>query len=310
MSIRHLDRLLLPRSVAVLGASHRPGAIGTRVWQHLRAGGFAGPVHPVNLKHARLDGLPVFARVADLPAAPDLALICTPARTVARLVAELGAAGCRAAVIVGTGLSAAEQQAALDAARPHLLRLLGPDSLGVLSPHIGLACRPGPRRRTAGRAGLHLAVRRGGQRDAGLGRQPGASACRTWCRWASTATSIPATCSTTSRATAAPAPSCSMSNRSPSPRKFMSAARAAARNKPVIVVKAGRAGPGPAGRGLAHRRPGRLRHRLSTPPSAAPACCGWTTLQELFMAAATLARFRAQPRRGADHPRPTAAAPA
>ena len=56
----------------------------------------------------------------------------------------------------------------------------------------------------------------------------------------------------------------------------MSAARAAARNKPVIVVKAGRSRAGPGGRGLAHRRAGRLRRRSSTPPSAAPACCAWT----------------------------------
>jgi len=290
MSIRHLDRLLLPRSVAVLGASHRPGAIGTRVWQHLRAGGFAGPVYPVNLKHARLDGLPVFARVADLPAAPDLALICTPARTVARLVAELGAAGCRAAVIVGTGLSAAEQQAALDAARPHLLRLLGPDSLGVLSPHIGLraglahvAARPGElafisQSGAVASAMLDWAASRGIGLShlVALGEHCDVDAGDLLDRFASDGRTRAILLYVESIA---------------SPRKFMSAARAAARNKPVIVVKAGRAGQGLraaashsgalAGSDIVHdaaiRRAGMLRV---------------DTLQELFMAAATLARFR------------------
>ena len=290
MSIRHLDRLLLPRSVAVLGASHRPGAIGTRVWQHLRAGGFAGPVHPVNLKHARLDGLPVFARVADLPAAPDLALICTPARTVARLVAELGAAGCRAAVIVGTGLSAAEQQAALDAARPHLLRLLGPDSLGVLSPHIGLraglahvAAQPGElafisQSGAVASAMLDWAASRGIGLShlVALGEHCDVDAGDLLDRFASDGRTRAILLYVESIA---------------SPRKFMSAARAAARNKPVIVVKAGRAGQGLraaashsgalAGSDIVHdaaiRRAGMLRV---------------DTLQELFMAAATLARFR------------------
>ncbi|HET7836116.1 MAG TPA: GNAT family N-acetyltransferase [Variovorax sp.] len=290
MSIRHLDRLLLPRSVAVLGASHRPGAIGTRVWQHLRAGGFAGPVYPVNPKHARLDGLPVFARVADLPAAPDLALICTPARTVARLVAELGAAGCRAAVIVGTGLSAAEQQAALDAARPHLLRLLGPDSLGVLSPHIGLraglahvAAQPGElafisQSGAVASAMLDWAVSRGVGLShlVALGEHCDVDAGDLLDRFASDGRTRAILLYVESIA---------------SPRKFMSAARAAARNKPVIVVKAGRAGQGLraaashsgalAGSDIVHdaaiRRAGMLRV---------------DTLQELFMAAATLARFR------------------
>ncbi|MDM0072253.1 GNAT family N-acetyltransferase [Variovorax sp. J31P207] len=290
MSIRHLDRLLLPRSVAVLGASHRPGAIGTRVWQHLRAGGFAGPVYPVNPKHARLDGLPVFARVADLPAAPDLALICTPARTVARLVAELGAAGARAAVIVGTGLSAAEQQAALDAARPHLLRLLGPDSLGVLSPHIGLraglahvAAPPGElafisQSGAVASAMLDWAASRGVGLShlVALGDHCDVDAGDLLDRFASDGRTRAILLYVESIA---------------SPRKFMSAARAAARNKPVIVVKAGRAGQGLraaashsgalAGSDIVHdaaiRRAGMLRVE---------------TLQELFMAAATLARFR------------------
>ena len=138
MTIRHLDRLLTPASVAVFGASNRSGSVGATVWRNLRAGHFAGPVYAVNPKHSTLDGVPVYATAGQLPAAPDLALLCTPAHTVAPLVAELGALGTRAVVIVTAGLTPAQKQAALDAAKPHLMRLLGPNCIGLLSPHIGL----------------------------------------------------------------------------------------------------------------------------------------------------------------------------
>ena len=62
MSIRHLDRLLEPKSVVVIGASDRVGSVGNAVWRNLRAGHFAGPIYAVNPKHATLDAVGVFAR--------------------------------------------------------------------------------------------------------------------------------------------------------------------------------------------------------------------------------------------------------
>ena len=138
MSIRHLDRLLSPRSVAVVGASDRAGSVGAAVGRNLRAGRFAGPVFAVNSARATIDGEPVFACIADLPEPPDLAIVCTPPDTVASILAELGGRGTRAAIVMTAGLGAARRQAALDAARPHLLRVLGPNCLGLLSPHLGL----------------------------------------------------------------------------------------------------------------------------------------------------------------------------
>ena len=70
MSIRHLDQLLNPRSVALIGASDRPGSVGATVWRNLRAGHFAGPVHAVNPRLKSLDGEPVYAEVSALPSAP------------------------------------------------------------------------------------------------------------------------------------------------------------------------------------------------------------------------------------------------
>src|SRR5688572_13971707 len=110
MSIRHLDQLLAPRSVVVVGASNRPGSVGATVWRNLRAGTFAGPVFGVNPKHAALDGVKLARRVADLPEAPDLAVLCAPPDTVAGLIDELGRLGTRAAIVMTAGLSAAQKQ--------------------------------------------------------------------------------------------------------------------------------------------------------------------------------------------------------
>lgn len=140
MSIKHLDRLLAPRSAAVIGASGKPHRVGTRVLANLAAGGFAttGKIWPVNPKYTELHGMPCYARVAALPEAPDLAIICTPVATIVGLIAELGARGTRAVIVMTEVSGRAQRQALLDAARPHLLRILGPGSIGLQAPALGL----------------------------------------------------------------------------------------------------------------------------------------------------------------------------
>lgn len=138
MSLRNLDSLFDPASVAVIGASLRPASVGATVWRNLSTGTFAGAVYPVNPKYTELDGRKTYARVADLPQVPELAVICTPPETVPGIVRELAERGTRAAIILSAGLNAEQKQATLDAARPHLLRLLGPNCIGLLSPHAGL----------------------------------------------------------------------------------------------------------------------------------------------------------------------------
>lgn len=141
MSIRNLNCLFKPRSVAVIGASDNPQRIGTRVLANLVEGGFGGAVWPLNPKHEQLRGLRCYAKVAALPEAPSLAILCTPPATIPGLIAELGARGTRAAIVMTAGLGAHKagggrsvRQAMLDAARPHLLRILGPGSVGLLAP--------------------------------------------------------------------------------------------------------------------------------------------------------------------------------
>ncbi|MET0323207.1 MAG: GNAT family N-acetyltransferase [Duganella sp.] len=141
MSTRNLDRLFDPRTVAVIGASDKPYRIGTRVLANLAAGGLAaggGRIWPVNPKYTELQGMPCHARVSALPAAPDLAILCTPPATIPGLIAELGARGTRAVIVMTAITGRALRQAMLDAARPYLLRILGPGSLGVQSPAQGL----------------------------------------------------------------------------------------------------------------------------------------------------------------------------
>ncbi len=291
MSIRHLDRLMQPRSVAVIGASDRIGSVGMTAWRNLRAGSFAGAIRAVNPKHATLDGEAVFAAVSDLPEAPDLAVICTPPATLPGLVDALGRRGTRAAIVMTAGLDSDQKQASLAAARPHLIRLLGPKCLGLLTPRLGLNASfahtdalPGDVAFVSQSGGLLTAVL-----DWAKTRRIGFS------HMVSLGESIDVDLGDLLDYLARDARTHSILlyvESMASARKFMSAARAAARNKPVIVVKAGRAGNGvgaaathtgaPAGSDAvfdaAIRRAGMLRVE---------------TLQDLFVAAETLARFGA-----------------
>jgi hypothetical protein len=92
MSVRHLNHFFAPGAVAVIGASKRPGSVGATVLANLASGGFEGPIWPVNPKYRDIEGLPAWRDVADLPHAPELAVICTPAPTVPGIIAVLGAA--------------------------------------------------------------------------------------------------------------------------------------------------------------------------------------------------------------------------
>lgn len=145
MSIRNLKHLFEPASVALIGASSRPQSLGATVLQNLLAGGFIGPIMPVNPKYENLSGLKVYPSVSRLPNPPDLAIICTPPATVPGIIGDLGKLGTKAAIVLTAGLSATRDMRGrsirdlmLAAAKPHLLRILGPNCVGLLVPGIGL----------------------------------------------------------------------------------------------------------------------------------------------------------------------------
>ncbi|MBK9080159.1 MAG: bifunctional acetate--CoA ligase family protein/GNAT family N-acetyltransferase [Hyphomicrobium sp.] len=137
MTIRNLDKLLAPGSVAFAGASPEAGSVGYNVARNLLAGGFAGEIFFLNPKHKRVLDPPCHASVFDLPRAPDLAVIATPPQTVPGLIADFAKMGTRAAMVITAGLGAGKQQM-LDAAKPSCFRILGPNCLGLMLPPLGL----------------------------------------------------------------------------------------------------------------------------------------------------------------------------
>src|SRR5512141_937935 len=250
MNFVYLERMFRPRSVAVVGANNRPQRVGNVIMRNLLASGFDGPIMPVNPRYDAVAGVLTYPDVASLPRTPDLAILCTPAETVPDIVDELGARGTRAAIVVARGLATTTdargrnlQERTLAAAKAHRIRILGGGTLGLQVPSIGLNASfsrvkalPGnigfvsqsdsvgtlvldwahPRR-----VGFSHFVSLGDAADIGfgevldyLGSDPDTRAILLYIE--------------------------SLRER----RTFMAAARGAARNKPVLAIKAGRPGPG------------------------------------------------------------------
>src|SRR5215831_14725559 len=105
MSVRNLDKLFKPRSIGLIGATPRPGAVGGVVARNLRRAAFGGELMLVNPHHSTIDGSTVYPNVTSLPQAPDLAIIVTPPETIPSLIGELGEHGTRAAVVITAGFA-------------------------------------------------------------------------------------------------------------------------------------------------------------------------------------------------------------
>ena len=144
MPAHYLQPLLAPKSVALVGATEREGALGNIVYRNLAGAGLRGALYAVNPKHATLFGAKAYARLAELPEKPDLAVIVTPARTVPGIVREAGAAGIKAAAVLTSGFGEtgdagkALQADLVHAARAAGVRVLGPNCLGLIRTDAGL----------------------------------------------------------------------------------------------------------------------------------------------------------------------------
>lgn len=140
MRPHYLSRLFAPEAVAVIGASERPGSVGGRVLRNLLDAGYRGRLYPVNPAHDNVFGLPCHARIDEVGARPDLAVIATPAPTVPDLVGACGEHGIALAVVMSAGFGEAgpegrEREDRLRAAaRAHGVRILGPNCLGLMRP--------------------------------------------------------------------------------------------------------------------------------------------------------------------------------
>jgi len=143
MTLRSLDTLFNPSSIALVGASKTPGSVGWVLARNLMAGGFDGPIMPVNPKHRAIGGVLAWPNVASLPVVPELAVISTPVDVVPGVVAELREKGCKAAVVITAGFGEGGERAGAERAEALRraagdMRILGPNVLGLMVPSAGL----------------------------------------------------------------------------------------------------------------------------------------------------------------------------
>ncbi len=138
MTVRNLNYFFQPKRVALVGASERPGSIGLHVAENLLRAGFQGEIGFVNPRRTTVLGKPCYASSGSLPFVPELAVVATPPHAVPTVIAELGRKGCRAAVVITAGVTGNLAQQMRDAARPYLLRIIGPNCLGIQVPYLNL----------------------------------------------------------------------------------------------------------------------------------------------------------------------------
>jgi acetyltransferase len=298
MSTYRLDKLFAPRSLVIVGASPREGSLGRHILRNAIGAGFSGRVHLVNAEHPQIDGVPAVASIAALAEPPDLAVIAVPPAAVPETVAAAAAKGVAAAIIITAGLGhgpGSLAEATLTAARPHGMRLIGPNCLGVMVPAAKLNASFAARMPAGGDLAL---ISQSGAIVAGMvewaaQRAIGFSAVVSIGDQADVDLGDLLDHFANDRATRA---ILLYVESVKDARKFMSAARAAARAKPVIGIKAGRhaeaaraaathTGALAGSDGVydaAFRRAGLLRVR---------------DLDDLFDAAETLARLRPFPGR-------------
>ncbi|MDP2808691.1 MAG: GNAT family N-acetyltransferase [Rhodocyclaceae bacterium] len=320
MTVRNLEFLFRPKSVAVVSdagprsrhtrdsasrrASGNPRAQGADgpslyaevVLRNLAAGGFSGPVNAVTAKKRSLFGIGAHIHIDELDVVPDLAVVCAALDDVPQIIAQLGARGTRA-VIVGpslrekmTGSEVLDvRKAILDAARPYLIRVLGPGSGGLVVPASGLNASVATVTATPGKIALvaqstavaAAVLERACSKGIGFSSvlHLGASIdidLADVLDWLAADPDTEAILVQFDTVTVG--------------RKFMSAARAAARNKPVVAIRGAR---------VEARRPGDRPFTTDDVYEAALRRAGWVridTLEDLFDAAEAMARVR--PMRG------------
>ncbi|MDH5832646.1 GNAT family N-acetyltransferase [Luteimonas kalidii] len=298
MSTYRLESVFAPAAVAVVGGSPRARSAGRAVMRNLRQGGYTGRIGWVTPRHREIDGIATVKRLRDLPWVPDLVVITAPAAVVPQLVAEAAELGVGAAVLLTAAPEPdrdALHAAIAAAARPHGMRILGPHCLGILSAHGGLnasiaarAPQPGDLALVSESSAIAAALV-----EWGVSRSIGFS------KVVSLGDAIDVDFAdlldhlATDRHTRA---ILLYVEHVGNARKFMSAARAAARAKPVVVVRAAR--PQPPARiaevGLLALAPAEAVHAAAFRRAG---LLQVEALDELFAAAETLANLRTFPGR-------------
>lgn len=144
MVVLDLDKIFKPKSVAIVGASDQEGSVGYALLQNLTQHGYQGEVFLVNIRKKEILGRKAYAKLEDVPAEVDLAIIATPAKTVPDLVEDCGRCGIKGVIIVSAGFKEIGQEGRLleekikKIREKYSLRIIGPNCLGVIRPDIGL----------------------------------------------------------------------------------------------------------------------------------------------------------------------------
>ena len=298
MSTYRLKSIFEPGSVAVIGGSPRARSAGRAVMRNLHASGYAGKIGWVSPRHPHIDGLATVARLRDLGWIPDLVIVTAPASIVPALVAEAAQAGVGAAVVLTDDLGPGRDAfaaAIAAAARPHGMRILGPHCLGILSSHARLNASIAARTPMAGDLALvsESSAIAAALVEWGVSRSIGFSAVVSLGNAIDVDFADLLDYLATDRHTRA---ILLYVEHVGNARKFMSAARAAARAKPVVVVKSGRPQP--------PRSVAEAGIRALAPPDAVHAAAfrragllQVDALDELFAAAETLSAVHTFPGR-------------
>jgi acetyltransferase len=142
MSRHYLEKIFAPSSIAVIGASDKPGSVGMKVFRNLSQEAFNGKIYAINPKHDQVQDKPCFSSVKKIKESIDLAVIATPAKTLPDIIVECGEKGIRAAIILSSGFSEigkdgqALEKTVLDLAKHYQIHLVGPNCLGIMRPHF------------------------------------------------------------------------------------------------------------------------------------------------------------------------------
>jgi acetyltransferase len=298
MSVYRLSSLLAPRSVALIGASPRPGSVGHAVMKNIVAAGFRGQSGVVNARYGLIGEITTVDSLAKLPFVPELVIVTAPAPAIPGIIAEAGALGVAGAVIISAGLghgTGSLSEATEQAARQHGMRLIGPNCIGILMPNVRLNASFAAHMPAAGNLAL---ISQSGAIAAGMvdwASQRGVG----FSGIVSVGDQLDVDIADLLDYFALDSGTKAILlyvEAIKDARKFMSAARAAARVKPVIVVKAGRMAQGAKAAAThtgalagaddvydaAFRRAGMLRV---------------SDLRELFDCVETLSRVKAPPGR-------------
>src|SRR5271157_2129153 len=274
-----LEAFFTPQNIAVIGATEKAGSIGRTIVWNLMKSPFGGPIFPVNPKRRSVLGIKAHPRIGAVPDLVDLAIVATPAPTVPDLIGECVEAGVWAAIVVSAGFKeigaegAALERRIMDQAGRGRMRVIGPNSLGVMSPMTGLnasvahaMARPGKIAFLGQSGALGTAVL-----DWSLRANVGFSAFVSIGEifdvgWGDLIDYLGNDQHTQSILI--------YMESIGDARSFISAAREVALTKPIIVIKPGRTEEASQA-AASHTGSRPAVTRCSMPPSAAAACCAW-----------------------------------